>query len=284
MKRGLVLAGGGVAGVAWELGILRGIHDIDPALEESITASDVVVGTSAGSVVAAQITSGVPVEDLYAAQLRETSSEIDVDLDFEELMTRFAEASAGAATPEDLRRQIGVLALSTATVGEAERRAVIAARLPTHTWPDHVVLVTAIDAESGEFRILTRESGVPLVDAVAASCAVPGVWPPVSIDGHRYIDGGVRSATNADLAAGCERVLVITPTSADTPTPWDSLNDEIEVLKPAAVMAVHADEASAAAFGTNPLSPATRGPSARAGREIGRTQAAAIAAFWSQRS
>jgi NTE family protein len=118
-------------------------------------------------------------------------------------------------------------------------------------------------------------------DAVAASCAVPGVWPPVSINGHRYMDGGgVRSLTNADLAAGCDRILVITPTPADAPQPWGNLDDEIELLKPGRAQVVHVDPASLAAFGTNPLSPATRAPAARAGREIGQARAADLALFW----
>ena len=184
------------------------------------------------------------------------------------------------ATAEEIRRRVGAVALTTPAVEESARRVAIAARLPVHAWPDRVVLLTAVEAETGELTIFTRESGVSLVDAVAASCAVPGIWPPVTIDGHRYIDGGVRSATSADLAAGCDRVLVITPTSADTPPPWGNLDAEIELLQPAGVRVVYADAASLAAFGTNPLSPATRGPSARAGREIGRAQAAGLAPFW----
>ena len=280
MKRALVLAGGGVAGIAWELGVLRGIQDADPDLESSLAAADVIVGTSAGSAVAGQITSGTPLEDLYAAQLAPGSSEIEVDFDMDGLIARFASVADGATTAEDIRRRIGALALATPTVEESARRAAIAARLPVHAWPDRVVLLTAIEAETGELTVFTRESGVSLVDAVAASCAVPGVWPPVTIDGHRYVDGGVRSGTNADLAAGCDRVLIITPTPADAPSPWGDLAGEVERLRPADVRVVHADGASLAAFGTNPLSPATRGPSARAGRELGRAQAADLARFW----
>ena len=280
MKRALVLAGGGVAGIAWELGVLRGIQDVDPALQASIAAADVVVGTSAGSAVAAQITSGAALENLYAAQLAPASSEIEVDLDLEDLMARFTAAAAGATTAGDMRHRVGALALATQTIGEPERRAAIAARLPAREWPDRAVLLPAVDAESGEPVIFTRDSGVTLADAVAASCAVPGVWPPVSINGHRYMDGGVRSLTNADLAAGCDRILVITPAPADTPQPWGNLDDEIELLEPGRVQVVHADAASLAAFGTNPLSPATRGPAGRAGRDIGQAQAAGLAVFW----
>jgi NTE family protein len=156
----------------------------------------------------------------------------------------------------------------------------VAARLPVKTWPDRVVLLPAVDARSGERTVFTRDSGVALIDAVAASCAVPGVWPPVTINGRRYVDGGVRSATNADLAAGCDPVLVITPSLRDAPQPWGDLNEEIELLRPAAVRVVYGDPASLAAFGSNPLSPATRAPSAAAGRRVGRREASSLATFW----
>jgi NTE family protein len=280
MKRALVLAGGGVAGIAWELGVLRGIQDTDPDLLSSILAADTVVGTSAGSAVAAQVTSGADLGDLYEAQLSDSHSEIEVDLNLEELMERFAAATAGAATEQEIRQRIGALALATATVPEVARRTAIAARLPLPDWPERTVLLPAVDAESGELVVFTRDSGATLTDAVSASCAVPGVWPPVTIGGHRYIDGGVRSPTNADLAAGCDRVLIITPTLADSPQPWGSLDGEIDQLKPAGVHVVFADMDSLAAFGPNPLSPATRPPSAHAGREIGQAQAGAISRFW----
>ena len=281
MERAVVLAGGGVAGIAWELGVLRGIGDVDAGLLAGIIGADVVVGTSAGSAVAAQITSGAAIQDLYATQLTESSSEIDIELDLEDLLVRFAAAVGGARSPEDARRRIGTLALETPTVSEAVRRAAVAARLPDPSWPDRRLLVTAVVALTGELTVFSRESGVELVDAVAASCAVPGVWPPVTIGGIRYIDGGVRSGSNADLAAGCDRVVVITPTRADAPQQWGSLDDEIEKLRPADVAVVWADAASTAAFGTNPLSPATRRPAALAGRVVGRAEAERIRASWS---
>jgi NTE family protein len=280
VKTALVLAGGGVAGIAWELGVLRGLRDADPGLADRVIGADLVVGTSAGSAVGAQITSGVDLDDLYAAQLSNASAEIEVELDMDQLFGRLAEAVAAATSPVDLRRAIGVVALDTETVPEPVRHAAIEARLPLPRWPDRDLRIPAVDAQSGEVIVFTRDSGVRLVDAVAASCAVPGVWPPVTIGERRYIDGGVRSSTNADLAAGTDRVLVILPSLADQPDPFSRLDEETEALRPAAVLAVRADAASAAAFGTNPLSPATRAPSARAGREIGRSRAAEIAAFW----
>jgi NTE family protein len=280
VKRALVLAGGGVAGIAWELGVLRGIGDVDPDLLISLRGADVVIGTSAGSAVAAQITTGVPIDDLYSAQLSEHSSELEVEMNLEELMTRFARATAGSTGPDDMRRRIGALALKSPTVSETIRRAAITARLPEESWPPSTLLLTAVDAGTGQPTVFTKDSGVDLVDAVAASCAVPGIWPPVTINGHRYIDGGVRSATNADLAVGCDSVLVITPSQASAPQPWGNLDNEIGQLSPADVRVVYADEVSVAAFGTNPLSPSTRGPAARAGREIGRAEADAVGSFW----
>jgi NTE family protein len=281
MTNGLVLAGGGVAGVAWETGVVRGIADADPGLAARIAGADVLVGTSAGSVVAAQLSSGTPIEELYEAQLRGASREIDVQFDLEAMMAGWTEAATAAAGDmAELRRRLGAMALAAPTVDEAARREVIASRLPRQSWPDGRLLITAVDAASGELRVFDRDSGVGLVDAVAASCAVPGIWPPVTIDGRRYIDGGVRSMTNSDLALGCDRVLVIQPLPEGAPRPFGSLEDELAVLGDARSYVIYADDATVAAFGTNPLSPATRGPAARAGRPIGAAQAAAIAEFW----
>ncbi|MFG3297616.1 patatin-like phospholipase family protein [Micromonospora chersina] len=280
MTNALVLAGGGVAGIAWELGVLRGLADADPALADRILAADLIVGTSAGSSVAAQITSGVPLDDLYAAQLRPETAEIEVDADTEKLFADYAAVLTGATGPEDARRRIGGIALAAQTVDPAVRLAAIDARLPVKQWPDRRLLLPAVDAETGDEAIFTRESGVTLRDAVAASCAVPGIWPPVTIGDRRYVDGGVRSMTNADLAAGADRVLIIQPTLAGTPQPWGDLDAEIAALAPAAVHVISADQASVDAFGTNALSPATRAASARAGRAVGAAHAAAVAAVW----
>ncbi|MFG3600269.1 patatin-like phospholipase family protein [Micromonospora chersina] len=280
MTNALVLAGGGVAGIAWELGVLRGLIDADPTLADRILAADLIVGTSAGSAVAAQITSGVALDDLYAAQLRPETAEVEVDVNMEKLFAEYAAVLTGATGPEDARRRLGGIALAAQTVDPAVRLAAIDARLPVKKWPDRRLLLPAVDAESGDEAIFTRESGVTLRDAVAASCAVPGIWPPVAIGDRRYVDGGVRSMTNADLAAGADRVLIIQPTLADTPQPWGDLDAEIAALAPAAVHVISADQASVDAFGTNALSPATRAASARAGRAVGAAHAAAVAALW----
>lgn len=282
VSRALVLGGGGVAGIAWEVGLLASLADAGVDLGDA----DLVVGTSAGSVVGAMLTSGrVGLAQLYANQVdpAAASAEQPVVFDGEQLMTGIAQAVSAATGARDARARIGAVALAAPTGPERARREIIAARLGVDEWPRRRLVVTAVDTGTGEFVAFDRESGVGLVDAVAASCAVPGVWPPVTIGGRRYMDGGIRSIVNADLARGCERVLIVAPLSPPPGGLLRSVDDEArELAEGSEVLVVHADEAARAAFGANPLDPATRGPSARAGR----AQAAAVAddvrALWTR--
>ncbi len=170
------------------------------------------------------------------------------------------------------------------TIPEAERHVIIESRLPVHEWPQQRLLIVAVDTETGEEYIMDRESGVTLVDAVAASCAVPGIWPPVTIAGHRYMDGGMRSATNADLARGYDRILILNPLGANANYLGAGLDAEVAALQQegSQVLVIAPDTASTTAIGMNPLDPATRQPSAQAGRAQGRELATAVAALWSQ--
>jgi NTE family protein len=276
----LVLAGGGVAGIAWELGVLRGIADADPVLGGRILAADLVVGTSAGSSVAAQITSGLELDELYEAQLRPETAEIEVDVDMAKLFADIGAIMADASGAADAGRRLGSMALAAQSIDPAVRHAAVDARLPVKQWPDRQILLTAVDVETGELATFTRDSEVSLVDAVAASCAVPGVWPPVRIGVRRYIDGGARSMTNADLAAGAGRVLIIQPVLEGARQPWGELDAEIDALAPASTYVIRADQASLDAFGTNPLSPTTRAASARAGRVVGAAHAKRLGRLW----
>jgi NTE family protein len=278
LSTALVLARGGPAALAWELGVLRGLADADDGLARKVTGADTVIGTSAGSSVAAQITSGIPLRELYDAQLSAGTAEIEVKLNLTEFTSRFGAAVADAVDETDRRLRVGAFALAASTVPETTRRAVIAARLPAAEWPDQDLRIPAIDAITGEVVIFTRDSGVALVDAVTASCAVPGIWPPASIGGHRYIDGGVRSSTNVDLAAGADQILLITPTLADVSAPslGGDLRTELDALSNARVEVIYADQNSMKALG-NPLAVNTRAPAARSGRTVGRTATARVA-------
>ncbi|MGH3969634.1 MAG: patatin-like phospholipase family protein, partial [Mycobacterium sp.] len=212
-KRALVLAGGGIAGIAWETGVLRGIADESPEAARLLLDSDVLVGTSAGSAVAAQIGSGLPLEALFERQVAEASAEMDSGVDVDDITEIFLTALGQPydETRDKTRQQmqrIGAVALATKTVPEPVRRRVIAQRLPSHDWPDRVLRLTAIDVATGELVVFDRESGVGLVDAVAASCAVPGAWPAVTIGGRRYMDGGVASSVNLAVATDCDAAVV----------------------------------------------------------------------------
>lgn len=281
MPGALVLAGGGLAGIAWELGILRGLADASPETARLLLdPSTTLIGTSAGSAVAAQLSTGTGLDEAYDAQLQEESADIGANVDGERLQALFAAAVEGAASPEDARRRMGVLALETATLPEGTRRAVIAARVGDADWPEQRLLITAVDTATGALRVFERADGVPLVDAISASCAVPGVWPPVSIDGVRYMDGGVRSGSNADLAAGADWVLIVTPLPGmGTPGAGLIPTTELDALAGSRVEVLYADEASVAAFGPNSLDPAVRAASARAGRAQGARVASRIAAL-----
>jgi NTE family protein len=283
-KHALVLAGGGIAGIAWETGVLRGIADESPATARLLVESDVLVGTSAGSAVAAQLSSGNTLDELFDRQVAESSAEIDSGVDVDAITELFLTAlGAPYEEPRDKTRQqmqrIGAVALATKTVPAPVRRQVIAQRLPSHDWPDRTLRLTAIDVATGELTVFDRESGVDLVDAVAASCAVPGAWPPVTIAGRHYMDGGIASSVNLVVAADCDRAVVLVPSGVDAPSPFGA-GPAAEVSSFAgAAFAVFADGDSLAAFGPNPLDPGCRIPSALAGREQGRREAATIARF-----
>ncbi|MEU6087266.1 patatin-like phospholipase family protein [Streptomyces sp. NPDC047085] len=271
MTDALVLGGGGVGGIAWITGLLAGLAEAG----QDVTGAELLVGTSAGSTVAAQVGSGIGLEELYARQVDPAlqAAEIMAEMDLEKFAAEIGAAVGTAASVPEMRRAVGRVALEARTVPEPERRAVIESRLPSHTWPERALRVVAVDAETGEARVFDRDSGVPLVDAVAASCAVPGVWPPVTIGSRRYVDGGVRSMANADLAAGAGRVLVIAPMGTTEPFPSQQpLERTVGELRAqgAEVAVVVPDEASRATVGDNPLDPATRRPAAEAGRAQGR--------------
>lgn len=263
-RSALVLGGGGVNGIAWELGVLTGLYDAGVDLTEA----DLVVGTSAGAAVAAQITSGADPHELFAAMHvpAERSSERFVDVDHDAFGAMLAELIANAADVGRLRTTIGAMALAAPTVTEAERMEIIAARLPVRDWPQRGLIITAVDAESGELVAFDRDSGVPLVHAVAASCAVPGVWPPVTINGRRYMDGGVGSLVNTELAAGYERIVVIAPLIEFPGLPIPGVSDEVAQLRAAARVAmISPDEDALNAIGPNLLDPKRQPAAADAG-------------------
>lgn len=278
MSRALVLGGGGVAGIGWETGLLFGLTEAGVEVHDV----DLVIGTSAGSATGAQLLSGTPLGELHDRHVFPSgeSTEIAAELDPEKLAAAWGALLGEHKPGPDLRAAIGRYALTAPTVPERARRAVIEARLPSHDWPETALQIVTVDASTGETRVFTRDDGVALVDAVAASCAVPGVWPPVTIEGRRYVDGGIRSSANADLAEGYDDVLVLAPVN-DFLAVEPAIEKQMKKLaKSARLVTIRPDEASLAAIGPNPLDPAAAGPAARAGRVQAATAADDVKAIW----
>ena len=259
--------------------MLAGIADEAPHIADILLNSDVLLGTSAGSAVAAQLHSGASLADLYARQIAEESHEIDSGVSIDDITEVFLRALGEAGSTLERLRRIGEIAVAADTVPEDVRRKIIAHRLPSHDWPDRDLRITAIDTATGELVVFTRDSGVPLIDAVAASCAVPGAWPVVTIGSRTFMDGGVGSTVNMTVAADCATAVVLVPAGETAPSPFgDGAGAEIAAF-PGATFTVFADDDALTAFGNNPLDPRCRPPSAVAGRARGRRVAAAVGAF-----
>ena len=258
-RTALVLGGGGITGIAWEIGVLAGLARAGVDLSDAET----VVGTSAGSVVGSQLTSGRPLEELYAEQLAPPDAEIGGRmgrLAALRLLPPYVLPGSG----RDKLRRVGTLAMRAHPPGSADREGVIRSRLPVHEWPDRDLRLTAVEAETGRFTVFDRDSGVDLVSAVAASCAVPTVWPPVRIDGHHYVDGGMRSTVNLDLVEGAERVVVLAPLPRSL-TRRTSLRAQLEKVSPREWSVITPDAEALSDFGRNLLDPARRAAAARSG-------------------
>lgn len=279
----LVLGGGGSAGNAWLIGVLAGLS----ADGLDVSDADLIIGTSAGSTAAAQLC-GADAADLYNAVLNAPMPSAPQASPSGAGPTALEATNAiiaGSSDPADLRRRAGAWAIGVDPTGERSPRwrATVAQRLPNASWPRKRLSITAVDAHTGEPVVFDAESGVELVDAVAASCAGGFAY---DIGGTRYLDGGYRTnADNADLASGYERVLILSPFGgrARIPAGWHHhLADQVAELRAGGsrVETVFPDGDALAAFGQNMMDPSTRPPSARAGFRQGRSQAGRLAGFW----
>jgi NTE family protein len=291
-ERALVLGGGGSTGNAWLIGVIAGLFE--SGLD--VTDADLVIGTSAGSTAAAQISGATPIE-LLAATLSaaplQRSSPVGSDggrvsaRPVTDHMERTSAIIAAAEDAADMRRRMGAAALDLDAAsdgsGQTRWRATVAARLPSQLWPQRRMLITAVDALTGEPVVFDRHSGVDLVDAIAASCASGFAY---RIGDGRYIDGGYRSnADNADLAAGYARVLVLSPFGGRSRTPVDwgmHLATQVDGLRArgSSVETIFPDSGSEHMFGANAMDLSLRPSAARAGYDQGRALAGQLTDFW----
>jgi NTE family protein len=275
VDRALVLGGGGITGIAWELGLLAGLrrNGVD------VTGADLVVGTSAGAVVGALVATGVDPDESVARAGTDDLAALSPRIDMTLLAQAFAVMSDPGPDPVAARARLGALARDAPVGDPAEQVARFAARLPVHDWPDAPrLVVTAVDTATGEAVAWDASSRVPLVAAVAASCAVPCVFPPVEVGGGYFMDGGVRSVTNADLAAGADAVVVVAPTVGMFRA---SPRDELRSLGAARTILLTPDPPARTAIGPNILDPSRRAAALAAGVAQGAALAAAVGDVWS---
>jgi NTE family protein len=280
-------------GIAWEAGLLAGLarRGVDLGL------ADLIVGTSAGSFVGSQMAMGRKAEDLAAAILAEADRPRPASSGGTRpaptvtwLFEKMQEAREGRRDPKEVRAEIGALALAAQTVSEEDfirsfGRSL--SELPDHAWPDRGFACTAVDAETGEFVLWNAAAKVGLARAVASSCSVPGIFPPITLNGRRYIDGGMRSATNADVARGHDVTVVVALRIAAGAGPAAEafraqIDGEMAVLREQGRRAelLLPDEASMAAFGPNLMDASYRPAAARAGLAQGEAMAASLRGVW----
>jgi NTE family protein len=271
--RALVLGGGGITGIAWELGLLAGLRRAGTDLGKA----DLIVGTSAGAYVGALLATGVDLDEAAAAAARieiELSPRIDPAL----LAQAFAVLSDRSLPPQQVRARLGTLARSAPLGDDGPHVARFAAQLPVHDWPVRPRLViTGVDTATGAPAAWNATAGVELPAAVAASCALPGLFPPVRVGDGYFMDGGVRSVTNTDLAAGADAIVVLAPTSNVFRTPPGA---ELAALGVRKSLLITPTGQARAAIGGNILDPGRRGPALAAGAAQAATVAGAVARIW----
>jgi NTE family protein len=290
--RALVLGGGGSTGNAWLIGVIAGLFDVGL----DVTGADLVIGTSAGSTAAAQVTTADPpqlLSDILSAAAPQPRT-APVGPDRARVRTgppadhlaRISTIIAAADDAADMRRRMGAAALDLAAASDGSWqprwRATVASRLPSQRWPERPVLITAVDADTGEPVVFDRDRGVDLADAVAASCSSRLAY---RIGDHRYIDGGYRRNENADLAAGYARVLVLSPFGGRTLHPLDwglQLAAQVDELRArgSRVETIVPDSSSEHLFGASAMDPSLRPPAARAGYQRARALAEQLTEFW----
>lgn len=274
-----MLGGGGLTGLAW----LRGVLDeLPPVLD----GADRVIGTSAGALVANLLLTGRDTDGL-APLLAELSGV--------RIGTGAAAALLAAQVWPSRRHALQWLGRRAArerswhgpgrggSGGHQRGRRLdedafvdlVGRAVGTRHWPASLIVV-AVDAVSGRPAYFTARSEVDLARAVAASCAMPGVFPAVHIEGRAYLDGGLRSPANADLVAECDPVLILAPQSRSVRQVRRPAQQAARLRANGATVALLQNERP----GWDALSVAALPAAGEQGRRQGRCAAAEVRALW----
>jgi len=264
-RRALVLGAGGIAAYAWEIGLACGMADAGLDVRDA----DLFVGTSAGSRVAAQLAGGDLLEQLFRSQLARPNPAAAPAprVDFARVRADVIRAKQAGGAPADILKRMGAIALAAQPGSSAARRNFVASQLPSSSWPAREMLIATVNTETGERTVFDSASGISLLDAILASGAVAGIYPPIEFRGQHFMDGGFYALANSDLAVGCDRVLVLTLRAGNPPLAVVSLESTIEELQAAGarVEVILPDEATEAAFASTGgmFDPAVAAPAAR---------------------
>lgn len=229
-RRGLVLGAGGILGSAWMIGALRAYQE---RTGDDVRSFDLIVGTSAGSVVSTLLSVGVDIDTMAESERGRYAPGAPV-LDYRELgaslplpprmrMGSPRLLTTGVLHPHRLTPMVALAALlpqgrgDLAAIGDLVGEAAAARPVGANRWPAPLRIV-AMDFDSGQRVLFGSDDApkAPLAKAVMASCAIPGWYAPVSVEGRRFVDGGTRSPTSLDLCvdAGLDEILVLAPACA----------------------------------------------------------------------
>jgi NTE family protein len=275
MKRGLILGGGGVLGLAWEIGLLHGLCDAGIDL----AGADEVIGTSAGAFAGAALLDHRGIAWAYQRQIAASVREVAV-ASSGNVIERLTEILGQCAGDDrEAGRRIGAFSMNASTVDQRVRLAVVRERLDREDWPSGRLTFTAVDVDSGELHLLRRDSAMDLVHAAAASGAAPGIWPVVDANGRLWVDGGSVSVTNAHLAHRFDECIVISP----RPTNLTGVPVQAEIDgcgKRGRALLIVPDSRSEVAIGQNNFDPVRRRVAAEAGHQQGLHYSSEVANSW----
>jgi NTE family protein len=285
--RALIFGGGGPVGEVWESGVIAGLAEKGVDLSRA----DRIIGTSAGAIVGARLASGMTPDQLVQAALGRFEGPPPLPIqkhapppDLSFLVSKLEELNTGKVTEQSVGVEVGKWALTVHPIAtESEFVTSYWRRFPKRQWPSNAYECVSVDVVDGSLKVWNKSSGVPLALAVASSCALPGLFLPVTIDAHRYMDGGARSTTNADLARGCKTAIVMAPTAGiNHPLAKLSvarLDRELQILRSSGckVVVIVPDAASVRAFERSGAEESRNAAVLGAGRTEGRGKAGEIA-------
>lgn len=260
-----MLGAGGVLGFTWTVGAL---HALEQSLGMDVRDMDVIIGTSAGSIMAAVLSNGVPLEAVLRHQrgrVRPGDVKIDWNYDSDSGGALPPLPMIGVGSPRLLARvarhpsHFTPFTAASALLPRGRGRLApvtnMVERISTSAWPERETWIVAMDYTTGQ-RMVFGQQGSPaarLSEAVTASCAIPGWYAPVRIGGRLYVDGGTHSSTSLDLLAGSglDEVFVVAPMAASGyDRPWSFISQVERRIRRSVTRRVQREASRVTAAGT----------------------------------